>query len=57
MLQKRNLANLLPQMQAAGAAMLNRWQQLGEQAQIDLGQEMLFVALEVITQTMFSTSV
>ena len=57
MLQKRHLAQLLPQMQQAGKQMLQRWQQLGDAATIDVGQEMLQLALEVITQTMFSTSV
>lgn len=57
MLQRRNLTGLLPQMQAAGEAMLARWQALGAHVELDLGQELTQLTLEVITQTMFSTSV
>ncbi|NOQ36145.1 MAG: cytochrome P450 [Methylococcaceae bacterium] len=55
--QRSNLASMLPQMVMAGNNMLSRWQQLGENVEVDLANEMMRLALEVITQTMFSTSV
>ncbi len=48
---------LMPQIVTAGNNMLNRWQQLGEGAQVNLSYELMRLTLEVITQTMFSTSV
>jgi cytochrome P450 len=55
--QRSNLASLLPQIVEAGNHLLARWRQLGDGAQVNLPDEMLRVTLEVITQTMFSTSV
>jgi cytochrome P450 len=55
--QRSNVATLLPLMVTAGNNMLNRWQQLGEGAHLNLSNEMTRLTLEVITQTMFSTSV
>ena len=55
--QRSNLASLLPQIVDSGNNLLARWRQLGDGAQVNLSDEMLRVALEVITQTMFSTSV
>lgn len=55
--QRSNLAALLPQVNSAGQQMLERWRQLGDGAQIDIAGEMMRLTLEVITQTMFSTSV
>jgi len=55
--QKANINTLTPQMIIAGNAMLERWRQLGEGAEVNLSGEMMRLALEVITQTMFSTSV
>jgi cytochrome P450 len=37
--------------------MLDRWQKLGNGAEVNLAEEMTRLTLEVITQTMFSTSV
>jgi Cytochrome P450 len=55
--QRKNLSGLLPQFAAAGEDMLKRWRQLGDGAEIDLSNEMMRLTLEVITQTMFGTSV
>jgi cytochrome P450 len=55
--QRSNLASMLPQMVTAGNNLLQRWRQLGDGTEVDLGDEMIKVTLEVITQTMFSTSV
>lgn len=55
--QRKNLSGLLPQFAAAGEDMLKRWRQLGDGAEIDLCNEMMRLTLEVITQTMFGTSV
>jgi len=55
--QRSNLASLLPQIVTAGNNLLARWRLLGDGAQVNLADEMMQVTLEVITQTMFSTSV
>jgi cytochrome P450 len=55
--QKANINSLTAQMINAGNAMLERWRQLGEGAEVNLSSEMMRLTLEVITQTMFSTSV
>ncbi|SFO37533.1 cytochrome P450 [Nitrosospira briensis] len=55
--QRSNITTLLPQIAMAGGNMLDRWRQLGEGAEVDLPREMMQLTLEVITQTMFSTSV
>jgi cytochrome P450 len=55
--QRSNITTLLPQIVTAGNNMLNRWRLLGETAEVNLSNEMMKLTLEVITQTMFSTSV
>lgn len=55
--QRSNLGSMMPKMVSAGENMLNRWQQLEDGAQVNLSDEMMRLTLEVITQTMFSTSV
>ena len=55
--QRSNITKLLPLIATAGSNMLDRWRQLGEDAEINLSREMMRLTLEVITQTMFSTSV
>jgi len=55
--QRANLTSMLPQMITTGNNLLHRWRQLGDEAQVNLADEMMQLALEVITQTMFSTSV
>lgn len=55
--QRSNLASLLPQIATAGNNLLARWRLLGDGAEVNLADEMMQVTLEVITQTMFSTSV
>ena len=55
--QRSHLASMLPQMVTAGDNMLSRWQHLGDEAEVNLADEMMRLTLEVITQTMFSTSV
>lgn len=55
--QRSNITALLPQIATAGSNMLDRWQKLGEGAEVNLSGEMMQLTLEVITQTMFSASV
>ncbi|PPK64136.1 cytochrome P450 [Methylobacter tundripaludum] len=55
--QRSNLASLLPQIVIAGNNLLARWRLLSDGAEVNLADEMMQVTLEVITQTMFSTSV
>ncbi len=55
--QRSNINTLLPQIVTAGSNMLDRWQKLGEGAEVNLSGEMMQLTLEVITQTMFSASV
>ncbi|WP_020161050.1 cytochrome P450 [Methylobacter marinus] len=55
--QRSNLISMLPQMILAGNNLLQRWEQLGDGAQVNLASEMMHLTLEIITQTMFSTSV
>jgi cytochrome P450 len=55
--QRSNITTLLPQIATAGNNMLKRWRKLGEGAEVNLPNEMTQLTLEVITQTMFSTSV
>jgi len=55
--QRSNITTLLPQIATAGGNMLDRWRKLGDGAEIKLSEEMTRLTLEVITQTMFSTSV
>ena len=55
--QRSNIVTLLPQIATAGSNMLDRWRKLGEGAEVNLPGEMMQLTLEVITQTMFSTSV
>ncbi|WP_326499098.1 cytochrome P450 [Methylomicrobium sp. Wu6] len=55
--QRRNLLTLLPEMEKAGAQLLARWRTFEPDAKVDISGEMLHLALEVLTRTMFSTSV
>jgi cytochrome P450 len=55
--QRSNITALLPQITTAGNNMLQRWRMLGKGAEVNLPDEMTQLTLEVITQTMFSTSV
>lgn len=55
--QRKNLSTLLPQFATAGEQMLERWRQIGTSAEVNLSEEMMRLTLEVITQTMFGTSV
>ncbi len=55
--QRSNITTLLPQIATAGSNMLDRWRKLGDGAEVNLAEEMTRLTLEVITQTMFSTSV
>lgn len=55
--QRSHLASMFAQMVTAGEHMLSRWDKLAEGAQVNLADEMMQLTLEVITQTMFSTSV
>ena len=55
--QRSNITTLLPQIATAGGNMLDRWRKLGEGHEVNLSREMMRLTLEVITQTMFSTSV
>ncbi len=55
--QRNHTQSLIPQIQLAGMQMINRWQQLPNDAIVNIADEMMKLTLEVITQTMFSTSV
>jgi cytochrome P450 len=55
--QRSNLVTLVPEIEKAGQNLLTRWRSLGDGAEVNLAQEMMRLTLEVITQTMFSTSV
>ena len=55
--QRSNIVTLLPQIATAGSNMLDRWRKLGDRAEVKLSGEMMQLTLEVITQTMFGTSV
>ncbi|MDD2759606.1 MAG: cytochrome P450 [Methylomonas sp.] len=55
--QRKNLSPLLPQIAKAGDQMLEHWRQLGDGVDLILADEMMRLTLEVITQTMFGTSV
>jgi cytochrome P450 len=55
--QRSNITTLLPQIATAGSNMLDRWRKLGNGAEVNLAEEMTRLTLEVITQTMFSSSV
>ncbi len=55
--QRRNLTALQVQMLQAGLSLVSRWRQMGAGAELNLANEMTRLTLEVITQTMFSTSV
>lgn len=55
--QRSNLASMLPQMTTAGNNMLSKWHKLAANTELSLAGEMTQLSLEVITQTMFSTSV
>ncbi|MGZ8199881.1 MAG: cytochrome P450, partial [Methylosarcina sp.] len=46
-----------PQMAAAGEQWVRRWQKLSPGAEVDIANEMMRLTLEVLTRTMFSTSV
>lgn len=55
--QRRNIAELYPQMSVVGERWLTRWRALPDQTMLDIPDEMMRLTLEVLTQTMFSTSV
>jgi cytochrome P450 len=55
--QRRNVAVLLPQMADAGSQLIRRWECLAAPGEIEIPAEMLRLTLEVLTRTMFSTSV
>jgi cytochrome P450 len=55
--QRSNLSSMMPKMVSAGENMLTRWKLLEGGTQVNLSDEMMRLTLEVITQTMFSTSV
>lgn len=55
--QRRNIAGMLPQMAAAGSQLIQRWQGLAPASSVDISSDMMRLTLEVLTRTMFSTSV
>jgi cytochrome P450 len=54
---RSRIMTMLPQMNLAGLGLLERWDQMAEGSEINIAQEMTQLMLEVITQTLFSTSV
>jgi cytochrome P450 len=57
MFQRARVARLSAQMVDAGEQMLARWAQRRQGEPCDVAAEMMHLALEVVTRTMFSTSV
>ncbi|WP_374090738.1 cytochrome P450 [Methylomicrobium lacus] len=55
--QRRNILTLQPEMEKAGAQLIERWRQFEPGAEVEISKEMLHLALEVLTNTMFGTSV
>ncbi len=55
--QRRNILTWLPEMEKAGTQLIARWRAFEPDAEVDISAEMLHLALEVLTRTMFSTSV
>ncbi|MGR9116374.1 MAG: cytochrome P450 [Gammaproteobacteria bacterium] len=55
--QRRSIQSMLPQMVAAGNSLIDNWQNLPANAIVDISDAMMRLALEVLTRTMFSTSV
>ncbi|MGR8940428.1 MAG: cytochrome P450 [Gammaproteobacteria bacterium] len=55
--QRRNILSLLPLMTEAGTRMMRQWQGLAPAGEVEISAEMLRLTLEVLTRTMFSTSV
>lgn len=55
--QRRSIAEMLPQMVAAGEQLIARWQGFEPDGEVDISTEMMRLTLEVLTRTMFSTSV
>lgn len=57
MFQRSKLAAFAPEIAAAAERLGERWASLGADATVDIAHEMMRTTLEVITRTMFSTSV
>lgn len=57
MFHRQRLAAMGDKMTAAGARMLDRWAARQTGGAVDIGEEMLQVTLDIITQTMFSADV
>lgn len=55
--QRRSIHGMLPQMVLAGQQLIERWHRFETDVEIEIADEMLRLMLEVLTQTMFSTSV
>jgi cytochrome P450 len=55
--QRRSIDEMRPQIAAAGDQWVRRWRKLTPGAEVDIAGEMMRLALEVLTRTMFSTSV
>jgi cytochrome P450 len=55
--QRRGIDAMRPQMAAAGEQWVRRWQKLSPGTEVDIANEMMRLTLEVLTRTMFSTSV
>lgn len=57
MFHRKRLAAMGDKLSAAGERMVNRWSTYTPGTTVDVGQEMLQVTLDIITQTMFSADV
>lgn len=55
--QRRNIAGMFDQMQLAGQQLVDQWQKMPDSDEVNIADEMMRLALEVLTRTMFSTSV
>ncbi len=55
--QRKNIAGMFDQMKLAGQQLVNQWQTMPDSVELNIADEMMRLALEVLTRTMFSTSV
>lgn len=55
--QMRKVAGFTPEMTAATQAMLSRWGTLGDNAVVDIGEEMMRLTFDIISRTVFSNEI
>lgn len=55
--QMRKVAGFTPEMTSATLAMLSRWGTLGDNAVVDIGEEMMRLTFDIISRTVFSNEI